>query len=249
MGKQQVTNQGKEHQHILVVDDGVDTRLMLKLGLQRAGYAVSDAGSGKQALQFIRQNGLPQLIVLDILMPDMDGFAFAKEVSCLCDVPIIFLSALSDTNSKVEALTHYAEDYVTKPFNFDELLSRIRRVLRRVTAVQTLDPDLMIDEQLRINFDYHYIRLNNEYVMLTPLETRLMYLLYSNRGQILSPDFLMTHAWAPTDPCSIQTLWLHIRRLRVKIEPHPGHPRYILTVRGKGYSLPQLNERDIQFSL
>lgn len=238
MEKQQTGIYDSPHRHILVVDDGNDTRLMLKLGLQRAGYSVIEANSGKQALDLVYQNGLPQLVILDILMPDMDGFTVAKELLCLCYIPIIFLSALSDAKTKVEALDNYAEDYVSKPFHFEELLSRIRRVLTRVNLGQTTEPDSIIDERLRINFNHHYLCIDDNYVRLTPFEAQLMLLLYTNRGRIVSPEFLVANVGDIKETCTIETLRAHIRRLRIKIEPYVRRPRYIVTVRGKGYFLP-----------
>ncbi|MCB0105354.1 MAG: response regulator transcription factor [Caldilineaceae bacterium] len=137
MNNQQVTHESTPP-HILVVDDGVDTLLLLKLGLRRAGYEVSEARTGKDALQLVQENGPPQLVILDILLPDMNGFAVAKEIIFLSNVPIIFLSALCDTKTKLEALSLYGKDYVTKPFSLEELLCRIHHVLMR--ALTDLPP-------------------------------------------------------------------------------------------------------------
>ena len=239
MTEQQVATNVNDPRRILVVDDAADTRLMLNLRLQREGYTVYAAGSGTEALEIVQQEGLPHLVILDIMMPGMDGFAVAAELRRMGDIPIIFLSALSDTNTKVEGLNRYAEDYITKPFAFSELLARVRRILLRVASDQVVDPELIIDEHLRINFAQQYAVVDNDQIMLTPTENRLMHILYNNRGRVLSPGFLLAKAWDPVRKGTVESLWVHVRRLRSKIEPDPDNPRYVVTVRGQGYCLPQ----------
>ena len=175
----------REGQRILVVDDAADTRLILNLRLQREGYTVSTAESGAAALEIIKREGLPDLVLLDIMMPDMDGFAVAAELHRMGDIPIIFLSALSDVDTKVEGLTLYAEDYVTKPFAVAELLARIRRILLRTGAGRGHEPELLIDDHLRINFAKQYATLDQQQVSLTPTENRILNILYNNRGRVL----------------------------------------------------------------
>ncbi len=226
---------------ILVVDDEADTRTMLSLRLQREGYSVTAVGSGEEALAQVRQEGVPSLVLLDILLPDMDGFAVAGQLREVAAMPIIFLSALSDTERKVEGINLYAEDYVTKPFAFSELLARIQRVLVRSSNGTRADPEQVIDEQLRINFAQNYAVLNDKQLTLTPTEVRLIHTLYSNRGRVLSAGFLLAKAWEPAHGGTVESLWVHIRRLRNKIEPDPENPRYVVTVRGQGYCLPQRN--------
>jgi DNA-binding response OmpR family regulator len=224
---------------ILVVDDDVDTRTMLSLRLQREGYTVFAAASGADSLEVIRREGLPNLVLLDIMLPDMDGFAVAEELRTLGAIPIIFLSALSDTDRKVEGISRYAEDYVTKPFAFGELLARAKRVLARTVTDTASDPEQVIDDRLRINFAQHYAVVDGAQVTLTPTETRLMSILVNNRGRVLSAGFLLAKAWEPVHHGTVESLWVHIRRLRNKVEADPDHPRYIVTVRGQGYCLPQ----------
>ncbi|OUC07211.1 hypothetical protein RY27_16235 [Litorilinea aerophila] len=222
---------------ILVVDDAAETRLMLELRFKREGYTVMVAKSGEEALDLVRREGLPSLAVLDILMPGMDGFAVAEALHSMGDVPIIFLSALSDTSSKVEALSRYAEDYLTKPFAFSELLARVRRVLARKSTALLTDTESVIDEQLQVNFAQQYAVLQGRKVPLTPIENRLLRILYYHRGRVLSPGFLMAKAWDPLQKGTVGSLWVHIRRLRSKIEPDPNNPVYLITVRGQGYCL------------
>ena len=245
MTEEQVYLNPNEPKRILVVDDAADTRLMLNLRLQREGYTVFTASSGAEALEVVQHEGLPNLVVLDIMMPGMDGFAVANELRRMGDIPIIFLSALSDTDTKVEGLNRFAEDYITKPFAFSELLARIRRVLLRVASDQLVDPEMVIDDMLRINFAQQYAVVNDEQLTLTPTENRLLHILYNNRGRVLSPGFLLAKAWDPVRKGTVESLWVHILRLRSKIEPDPENPRYVVTVRGQGYCLPQRNSLDM----
>ncbi len=238
---EQTTSTNYDPKRILVVDDAADTRLMLNLRLQREGYIVYAASSGAEALEIVQREGLPHLVILDIMMPGMDGFAVAAELRNRGDIPIIFLSALSDTDTKVEGLNRFAEDYITKPFAFSELLARVRRVLLRVANEQVADPELVVDEKLRINFAQQYAVVGDDQITLTPTENRLLHILYNNRGRVLSPGFLLAKAWDPVRKGSVESLWVHVRRLRSKIEPDADNPRYVVTVRGQGYCLPQRN--------
>jgi len=228
-----------EPKRILVVDDAADTRLMLNLRLQNEKYLVSTASGGEEALDLVRNEGLPHIVILDIMMPGMDGFAVATELRRMGDIPIIFLSALSDVDTKVEGLNRFAEDYVTKPFVFSELLARIRRVLLRVASDNMVDPEIAVDDILSINFAQQYATSDGSKITLTPTETRLLHILYNNRGRVLSPGFLLAKAWDPVRKGTVESLWVHVRRLRSKIEPDPDNPRYVVTVRGQGYCLPQ----------
>lgn len=228
-----------EKTRILVVDDAADTRLLLNLRLQREGYEVFTASSGAEALDVIQKEGLPHLVLLDIMMPGMDGFAVATELRRMGDISIIFLSALSDSDTRVEGLNRFAEDYVTKPFDFSELSARIRRILLRVATDHNADPEQVVDERLRVNFAQQYAILDDEQITLTPTENRLLHILFNNRGRVLSPGFLLAKAWDPVRRGTVESLWVHMRRLRSKIEPDADNPRYVVTVRGQGYCLPQ----------
>jgi DNA-binding response OmpR family regulator len=224
-------------QKILIVDDAPETRIMLSLRLEREGYTISTASNGREALDWVRREGLPHLVLLDILMPDMNGFTVAEELRGMGDVPIIFLSGLSDTNTITEGINRYAEDYVTKPFAFSELLARIRRVLLRVATHEISDLESVVDDHLRINFAQHYVVIDGNKVPLTPIENRLLFLLFNHRGRVLSPDYLMAKVWDPVQKGTMGSLWVHIRRLRSKIESNADTPRYLITIRGQGYCL------------
>ncbi len=228
-----------EKTRILVVDADTGTRQQLSDGLQGAGYEVSSASSGAEALETIQKEGLPHLVLMDVVMPGMDGFAIASELRRMGDISIIFLSAKSDTATKVEALNRFAEDYVTKPFDLAELSARIRRVLLRVATDRNADPEQPIDSRLSVNFAQQYAILDGEQITLTPTENRLVNILFNNRGRVLSPSFLLAKAWDPIRRGTVESLWVHMRRLRSKIEPDADSPRYVVTVRGQGYCLPQ----------
>lgn len=227
-------------QRILIVEDAADTRLLLTIRLQREGYQILNASNGPQALALVQSTGLPDLVLLDIMMPGMDGFAVAEELRRMGDIPIIFLTALSDTETKVTGLLRYAEDYITKPFVFPELSARIRRVLLRVAGTKKADPEQIIDERLKVNFAQQYAVLEGKQITLTPTENRLLHILFTNRGRVISPQFLLAKAWDPTKAGTVESLWVHMRRLRSKIEPNPDADtyRYVVTVRGQGYCLP-----------
>lgn len=233
----QVMSPGNKPLTILVVDDNVAIRMLLKLRLQHEGYRVDMASNGQEALGIIYEKGLPNLVLLNILMPMMNGFSLAESIYKIGNVPIIFLSALTDTNTKVRALSHYAEDYVSKPFVFAELLARIRRILTHSIRIYAEPFEVEIDSNLRINFTYSYILVNRKQLRLTSLETHLLWLLYSHRGHILSSEFLLANVWPPQSVVTRQVLRSQVRRLRIKIEPNPTEPRHLITVRGQGYYL------------
>ncbi len=227
----------QEAQKILVVDDTKDTRHLLTMRLEREGYRVSAAGRATEALEIVKEQGLPHLAILDILMPGMDGLELANHLRRMGDLPIIFLSALSDPDVKTDAINRYAEDYITKPFHFGELLARIRRILLRTTTEPPASPEETIDERLRINFAQQFVMVNGERVSLTPIENRIMHVLFSHRGRTIAPDLLLAKVWSPHQKGSLESLWVHVRRLRDKIEPDPDKPRYLVTMRGQGYCL------------
>lgn len=237
MNNEPVAENQLEPQTILIVDDEVQTSSLLRIQLQRQGYQVIAANGGTEALEHVRLEGLPGLAVIDIMMPGMDGFQLADELRKIGEIPIIFLSALSDTATKVEGISKFAEDYVTKPFNFSELLARVKRILTHAVSRQSIAPEVVIDQRLKINFAQQTVLVNDQPVTLTPSENRLLHVLYKYRGRILSPTFIVENAWDATRKRSIDSLYVHMRRLRSKIEPDPENPHYITTVPGRGYSL------------
>lgn len=218
---------------ILVIDDEPQIRRSLQVNLEGKGYAVATAADAEQALQAIA-NRAPDVIVLDLLMPGMDGMALTRRIREHSTVPIIVLSAIGDERKKVEALELGADDYVTKPFSTEELLARIRSVLRRVAGAQSSQPVWSYGE-LSVNFDRREVRLTGEAVKLTPTEYDLLKYMIEHAGKVLTHRMLLTAVWGPAYSDQAQYLRVFVGQLRKKLEKDPARPRYILTDPGVGY--------------
>jgi DNA-binding response OmpR family regulator len=226
-------------QRILVVDDDPAILLAVKIKLESVGYEVLAVTSGIEALDIIGRRGIPHLAIVDINMPIMNGFEFCEAVQQFSDVPVILLSAQDEEDTIIRGISHYAEDYVTKPFSPRELAARVERVLRRIGDFgYTLDVLTRIDDHLTVDFPHQRALIDDSTIQLTPTETKLLYLLMRNAGRVVSTDFLLRRLW-PMDEVFEDTLRVHVHRLRQKIEPIPSRPRYILTERGAGYSFPK----------
>lgn len=229
---------GNYSYRILVVDDDPAILRILHDKLQRAGFAIHTAMNGTEALRRIKHFGLPHLAIVDIDMPQMDGFEFCRQVQRYTDLPVIFLSVIDREETLVEGIERYAEDYVLKPFSPRELVARVRRVLRRVgDFTYTLAPQIPVDEHLTVNFVEQSVFLDGKLVSLTPTETKILYILMRNAGRLVSNDFFLRRLW-PLEEIFEDTLRVHVHRLRKKIEPQPAQPRYVLTERGMGYAFP-----------
>ena len=220
---------------ILIVDDDAMAREILKRILEHAGYEVMTAGSGPEALRKLHE-GIPHLVVVDLMMPEMDGFELCRRIKSHLDVPIMILSAVATVESKVEGLQMYAEDYVVKPFEKEELIARVQRVLRRYgEAAGVEQPEVVIDQDLQINFVQHWARVRGKQVTLTPTESKLLFLLVRNAGRVVTNETLLAKAWDGDTEAYEEGLRVHVSRLRAKIEPNPSKPTYIQTKRGVGY--------------
>jgi DNA-binding response OmpR family regulator len=220
---------------ILVVDDDALVRRILQYRLKREGYAVTTAESGEEALTFARRDQ-PNLIVLDIGLPDRDGLDVARIIQREMNVPIIFLTGRGRETDVVVGLELGAEDYVTKPFRMRELLARIRVVLRRTTqvVVPTSEESLAVGD-VWLDPKAHEVRLRGKPVELPPKEFELLRLLVANAGNVLPTNYLLNAVWGDDFDGAVQVLYVHIGWLREHIEEDPRHPRYIQTVRGVGY--------------
>jgi DNA-binding response OmpR family regulator len=234
---EQVAGANRGQHKILVVEDTKEARQLLNTRLQREGFTVLTASRGAEALELVKEQGLPHLAIVDILMPGMDGMELASHLRRMGDLPIVFLSALADPAVKTDAINRYAEDYVTKPFYFAELLARVRRILLRSSITHPSSPEEMLDARLRVNFAQRYIIAGSRRIALTPTENRILHILYANRGRIVSPETLLAKVWNPNQKGTLDSLWVHIRRLRDKIEQNPDRPRYLVTMCGQGYCL------------
>jgi DNA-binding response OmpR family regulator len=222
-------------QRVLVVDDDPAILRLVSDKLDRAGFDVWTAASGQEALDVISRRGLPHLAVVDIMMPGMDGFEFCRAVQRFTDIPVIMLTAVDEEETVIQGIEHFAEDYVTKPFSPRELVARVQRVLRRIgDFAYTLDPVTRVDDRLAVDFAHQRAVVDGQPVDLTPTETKLLYILMRNAGRTVTTDFLLRRLW-PLEQVFEDVLRVHIHRLRQKIEPVPGQPRYIVTKRGLGY--------------
>jgi DNA-binding response OmpR family regulator len=224
-----------QNRRILVVDDEERMVRFIHLNLEHDGFRVIDAFNGSQALERLR-TGMPDLVVLDVMMPDIDGFEVLRTIREFSTVPVIMLTAKSEEEDRVRGLELGADDYVTKPFSPRELVSRVRAVLRRteMTSGAKHGP-IQVDDYLKLDFDRHEIWVNDKLVNLRPTEYRLLYYLVQNAGWVVSHDQILTHVWGYEYRDQPHYVRLYINYLREKIEKDPANPQYILTERGIGY--------------
>ncbi len=222
---------------ILVVDDSRLLLQMVETTLVNAGFEVSTAVSGEEALDLIHKRGLPHLAIIDINMPPgMDGFELCATILEFSDLPIIMLTAIDEENTIIEAIDNFAEDYITKPFHPGELVARVRRVLRRIgDFAYTLAPITKVDDQLAVDFPGSRAIINGESISLTPTETKLLYILMRSAGRTVTADFLLRRLW-PRDIPNRERLRVYVHRLRRKIEASPTDRQYITSHRGVGYT-------------
>ncbi|MDO9085897.1 MAG: response regulator transcription factor [Anaerolineaceae bacterium] len=220
---------------ILVVDDEERMARFIRLNLEHDGFRVVEAYRGMQALQQYRDS-LPDLVLLDVMMPDIDGFEVLSMLREISNVPVIMLTAKGEEDDRVRGLELGADDYVTKPFSPRELVSRVRAVLRRVESSSTESPDIItVDEHLKLDFSKREIWLNGEIVKLRPTEYRLLYHLVKNAGWVLTYDQILSRVWGYEYRDEPHYVRLYINYLRQKIEKDPSNPIYLLTERGVGY--------------
>ncbi|HPH97248.1 MAG TPA: response regulator transcription factor [Anaerolineaceae bacterium] len=220
---------------ILVVDDEERMVRFIRLNLEHDGFNVIEAHRGEEAIEKLRDD-LPDLMILDIMMPDIDGFEVLKIVREISPIPVIMLTAKSEEDDRVRGLELGADDYITKPFSPRELVSRVKAVLRRTTTASSSMRGLIeVDEHLKIDFDRREVFLNGQLVKLRPTEYRLLYHLVQNAGWVVTHDQILTKVWGYEYRDEPHYVRLYINYLRQKLEPDPANPRYILTERGTGY--------------
>lgn len=219
---------------VLLVDDDLTLLSVTARRISRAGYDVRTAPSGPDALREIERSW-PSLVIVDLMMPGMDGFELCRRIKLIADLPIIMLSAVDESEPKVSALELYAEDYVTKPFDPDELAARIHRVLRRAAIGS---PQISLDRgEIEVDLSTRRVTTRRGTVQLTPTESRLLQVLAASVDRVVSTDELLSRVWTEADGADPAYLWVTVRRLRRKLEPDPDKPRYLLTERGVGYRL------------
>jgi two-component system KDP operon response regulator KdpE len=220
---------------ILVVDDEPHIVRTLTINLRARDYDVESAGDGRSALQIMAERK-PDVIVLDLGLPDMDGVDVLRRVRETSTVPVVVLSARQDSDDKIEALDAGADDYVTKPFGMDEFLARVRAAARRGgIAAQTLptvqNPDFVLD------FANYRATRDEQEIRLTPTEWRLLSALAATPGRLVTHTELLRAAWGPSYGRESNYLRVYANQLRRKLEPDPGHPQYLVTEPGIGYRL------------
>jgi two-component system KDP operon response regulator KdpE len=220
---------------ILVVDDEPGIVRFVRANLEDKGYRVLTAMDGSEALRKIEME-LPDLVILDIMMPKMDGFEVCRRLREWSQIPTIMLSARGDETDKVKCLDLGADDYLTKPFGTRELLARVRAVLRRTEATKTVSTQpLFTSGDLRISFAQRQVTVAGKEVKLTPTEYSLLQEFVLNAGKTLTHSYLLDRVWGPEYRDEREYLHVFVHRLRTKLEPDATNPKYIMTVPGVGY--------------
>ena len=224
---------------ILVVDDDKDIVELLSIYVKNEGYEVEKAYNGKEALTKLHTNPDIALMILDIMMPEMDGIEVIKEVRKDSQIPILVLSAKSEDLDKIQGLIQGADDYVTKPFNPLEVMARIKSLLRRASHdVRNDEPDQIEVGPLLIKRDSHEVEtVNGQTIQLTALEFGILYLLASHPNRVFSADEIFERVWQQESVVSAKTVMVHVSHLRDKIEEATGGDQVIQTVWGVGYKI------------
>lgn len=220
---------------ILIADDDPVIRKFVRTNLEARDYQTLMAADGAEALEVVERE-LPDLIILDIMMPRVDGFEVCRRLREWSQIPIVVLSARGEVRDKVECLESGADDYLTKPFGVDELVARIRAVLRR-TEMSQAPPAVssFTGDDIEINFAQRRVTVAGREVKLTPTEYNLLQELVSNAGKVLTHGMLLDKLWGPEYGEEKEYLRVFIGRLRRELEPDPENPKYLMTVPGVGY--------------
>jgi two-component system, OmpR family, KDP operon response regulator KdpE len=232
----------KVHHKILVVDDEPRMVQLIGMNLKLEGFEVISAPDGFQALERVTKE-MPDLVLLDIMMPDMDGYETLQRIRAISSVPVIFLSVKAEESDRVRGLDLGADDYVTKPFSPRELISRVKAVLRRVEPENSVKKaEVKIDDELSIDFDQRRVTVRGKEVRLRATEYRLLYQLVTNAGKLMSHETLLSRVWGPEYQDEDQYVRLYITYLRQKLEKDPKNPHYILSERGLGYRFVEFGQ-------
>ncbi len=222
---------------IIVIEDDPSIRRFLRTSLSTHGFNVFDTDTGKQGIIELGVRK-PDLLILDLGLPDMDGVDVIKAIRAWSAVPIIILSARNSEQQKIEALDIGADDYLTKPFGFGELLARIRVALRHsVRSQDHSQNDVFITENLRVDLINRVVSLDNQEIRLTPIQYRLLTMLVKNAGKVLTHQQILNEVWGPSFKENAHYLRIYMSQLRQKIEANPTQPKILLTESGVGYRL------------
>ncbi len=219
---------------ILIVDDEKLLVKGIKFNLEQDGYSVESAYDGEEALKMARDKSI-SLIVLDLMLPKIDGLTVCQKVREFSSVPIIMLTAKTDDMDKILGLDYGADDYMTKPFNVLELKARIKAILRRSAMQNSSDKSKYSSGNIELNYNLRRVKIENKVIELTAKEFDLCELFATNPGKVYSRENLLDIVWGYDYPGDVRTVDVHVRRLREKIEPDPANPTYILTKWGVGY--------------
>lgn len=220
---------------ILLVDDDPNLLLVLRVNLENDGFAVITATDGSRVVEVVKEQP-PDLAIIDLMMPGTHGFEVSERLQQYLDVPVIFLTGVDELQTKVAGIQRFAEDYVTKPFEYPELLARIYRVLRRTAGTTGSKASrIAVDDDLTIDFAKHQVHTPRGTENLSPTESKLLFYLVNNVGATVSSSSLISRVWSYNDEGGIESLRVNIHRLRRKIEKDPKQPQYILTVKDLGY--------------
>ena len=229
---------------ILIVDDEERMVRFIRLNLEHDGFRTIEAFNGSQAINKVRSS-MPDLILLDVMMPDIDGFEVLRIIRETSTVPVIMLTAKGEEDDRVRGLELGADDYITKPFSPRELVSRVRAVLRRTeTSTAATHGLIEVDERLKIDFDRREVWVQGKLVKLRPTEYRLLFHLVQNAGWVISHDQLLAKVWGYEYRDEPHYVRLYINYLRKKLEEDPANPKYILTERGVGYRFVDFRRKD-----
>ncbi|MEV0804514.1 response regulator transcription factor [Kribbella sp. NPDC050281] len=221
---------------LLLVDDEPRIRRVLRLALEDEGYQVAEAANGYDALVALRREP-PDVVLLDLMLPDRDGFTVCREIRRASDVPVIMVTARTDSHDVVAGLEAGADDYVTKPLVAKELSARIRALLRRVEPANARQPDVLVVGDLTIDVPGAEVTRGDSVLPLTRTEFKLLAELAGAEGKVLSREQLLSKVWGYGYFGDSRIVDVHIRRLRLKIEHDPASPKHLVTARGLGYRL------------
>lgn len=239
--------QSDSKQKILVVDDEASIRRILETRLKMAGYNVVTAEDGEEAVELFNKTN-PDIVILDVMMPKMDGYGVTREIRRVSDIPIIILTALGDVSERITGLELGADDYVIKPFSPKELEARVKAVLRRTVSKDVTIPtgkttkNVITTGNIKIDTARRQVYRKNERIRLTGMEFSLLELLVNNSGTAYSRNEILQHVWAypPDHRIDTRVVDVHISRLRSKLETDPANPELILTARGIGYMFQRI---------